>query len=366
MEALQRMAAPTAKVLRGGRELEVPAREVVPGDLLLLAAGDRIPADARIVAAFNLRVNEAALTGESVPVEKQVDPLDEPGLPVGDRINMLFSGTDVTYGRGRAVTVATGSGTEFGRITGMLQGVEERRTPLQQNLDRLGRSLAVAAGVVVVLIAGFGVLRGEPLLEMFIFGVALAVAVVPEALPAVVTISLAIGVQRMIRRNALVRRLPTVETLGSTAVICSDKTGTLTRDEMTVREIRAEGVAARISGGGYAPEGQVEGAGTGPQRALLERLLRAAALAGDAHLTRERGAWRLHGDPTEGAPGGGRRQGGAAPRCPGARGTAHRRDSLQLRAQAHDHPAPHRQRHARLRQGGRRGDPDRVRPPRHP
>jgi Ca2+-transporting ATPase len=302
MEALRAMAAPLAKLIREGREVEIPSREVVPGDLLLLSAGDRIAADARLIESANLKVNEAALTGESVPVDKCIDTLEDETLAVGDRLNLVYSGTDVTYGRAKAIVVETGADTEFGRITGMLQRVEESRTPLQQNLDRVGRVLAVAAGVVVVMIAGLGVMRGEPLLEMFIFGVALAVAVVPEALPAVVTISLAIGVQRMVKRNALVRRLPTVETLGSTAVICSDKTGTLTRDEMTVREIWVAGALVTVSGSGYEPVGELT---AGEEKAArgeaLDLLLRGGALACDAHLEREEEGWRLHGDPTEGA-----------------------------------------------------------------
>jgi Ca2+-transporting ATPase len=302
MEALRRMAAPAAKVMRDGHERSIPAREVVPGDLVLLGAGDRVPADLRLTEAVNLRVTEAALTGESVPVSKAIDTLDDPDLALGDRINLAYAGTDVAYGRGRGIAVGTGLGTEFGRVTGMLAGVEKQPTPLQQNLDRVGRVLAIAAAVVVVLIAGLGVLRGEPLLEMVIFGVALAVAVVPEALPAVVTISLAIGVQRMVRRHALVRRLPTVETLGSTSVICSDKTGTLTRDEMTLREVWTDGRITALTGSGYGPGGALRPPPDAPdQRALVERLLRAAALCSDAHLELEDGAWRLYGDPTEGA-----------------------------------------------------------------
>jgi Ca2+-transporting ATPase len=302
MEALRKMAAPNAKVIRDGREHTVPAREVVPGDLVLLHAGDRVPADLRLTEAVNLRVNEAPLTGESVPVNKTTDALADAELAVGDRVNLAYSGTDVAYGRGRGIVVETALGTEFGRVTGMLAGVEQLRTPLQQNLDKLGRVLAIAAGVVVVLIAGLGVLRGEPVLEMFIFGVALAVAVVPEALPAVVTISLAIGVQRMVKRHALVRRLPTVETLGSTSVICSDKTGTLTRDEMTVRAIWTDGQMTRVTGSGYAPQGELEVPDEArTQRALVARTLRAAALSCDAHLEHEDGAWKLYGDPTEGA-----------------------------------------------------------------
>ncbi|MCG6860824.1 MAG: cation-translocating P-type ATPase [Chromatiaceae bacterium] len=302
MEALRRMAAPTATVLRDGHERDIPSRELVPGDLILIASGSRIPADARLIEAASLKLNEAALTGESVPVEKHTQTLSDPGLAVGDRRNLVFSGTDVAYGRGRAVIVATGTDTEFGQITGMLQGVPEHRTPLQESLDKVGRVLAIAAAIVVILIASFGVMRGEPLLEMFIFGVALAVAVVPEALPAVVTISLAIGVQRMVKRNALVRHLPTVETLGSTAVICSDKTGTLTRDEMTVREIWIDGRSFDVTGSGYEPTGKIEiPAGGESEREGLERLLTGSALACDAHLELEEGIWKLYGDPTEGA-----------------------------------------------------------------
>ncbi len=302
MEALRRMAAPLARVIRDGREQSIPSREVVPGDVVLLAAGDRVPADARLIEMANLRVNEAALTGESAPVDKQTGVLADESLPIGDRVNLVFSGTDIAYGRGRGIVVATGLGTEFGRVTGMLAGVESVRTPLQRNLDKLGRVLAIAAGIVVVLIAGLGVLRGAPPLEMFIFGVALAVAVVPEALPAVVTISLAIGVQRMVKRHALVRRLPTVETLGSTSVICSDKTGTLTRDEMTLRELWNDGQVTTVSGSGYAPEGALTVPGDDPaRRELVQQLLRAAALSCDAHLEQENGTWHLYGDPTEGA-----------------------------------------------------------------
>ena len=254
-DALRRMAAPTATVLRNGEECEVPARQIVPGDIILLRAGDRVPADARIVESVNLQIEEAALTGESMPVEKHAGALEDPGLALGDRRNMAFAGTAATYGRGRAVVTSTGMDTEFGGIAKMLQGVETGRTPLQENLDRVGRSLAKATFVVVGIIVALGLLRGQPLLEMFIFGIALAVAVVPEALPAVVTISLAIGVQRMVKRNALVRRMRAVETLGSTSVICSDKTGTLTKDEMTVRQIMAGGQLVDISGTGYDPRG---------------------------------------------------------------------------------------------------------------
>ncbi|MBW2189027.1 MAG: cation-translocating P-type ATPase [Deltaproteobacteria bacterium] len=304
IEALRKMAAPIVMVIRGGQEIEIPARELVPGDLILLHAGDKVAADARLVESINLRVDEAALTGESVPVDKNTEPLDAEDLALGDRTNMVFGGTIATYGRGRAVVVGTSMNTQFGRIAQMLQSVESGKTPLQRTLDKLGRALAVAALIVVTAIVAVGLLRGQPLLEMFIFGIALAVAVVPEALPAVVTISLAIGVQRMVKRNALVRRLSAVEALGSTSVICSDKTGTLTKDEMTVRRLYTPERTLSISGSGYAPEGEFSLNGPAVEPSAREtELLRAAALVSDAHLIRDdtHGAWHIKGDPTEGA-----------------------------------------------------------------
>lgn len=304
IEALRQMAAPTASVLRDGEEEDIPAREVVPGDVVLLHAGDKIPADARLIEAINLQVDEAALTGESVSVEKHTAPLDNGGLALGDRKNMVYGGTAVTYGRGRAVVTATGMATEFGKIAQLLHTVESGKTPLQENLDKVGHALARAAFIIVAVIVGVGLFRGQPLIDMIIFGIALAVAVVPEALPAVVTISLAIGVQRMVKRNALVRRLPAVETLGSTTVICSDKTGTLTKDEMTVRKIFVNGDIFEVSGAGYEPHGQfsLDGAVVKPSD-LLKRLLLGTVLASDAHIvhgeTDKR--WHVKGDPTEGA-----------------------------------------------------------------
>jgi Ca2+-transporting ATPase len=303
IEALRQMTAPTATVMRDGEEVRIPARDLVPGDVILLSTGDRIPADARLIEAINLQVEESALTGESVPVEKHVHPLGYDNLPLGDRRNMVYAGTSVTYGRGRALVVATGMHTEFGKIARMLQTVETVRTPLQENLDRVGNVLARAAFVVVGLIVALGLLRGQPVIDMLIFGIALAVAVVPEALPAVVTISLAIGVQKMAKRNALIRRLPAVETLGSTSVICTDKTGTLTKNEMTVRTVFTAGQSFVISGAGYAPDGEffLEDRPVAPPEPLL-LTLKAAALASDARLLKkEEGSWAIKGDPTEGA-----------------------------------------------------------------
>ncbi|HLL75165.1 MAG TPA: cation-translocating P-type ATPase [Pyrinomonadaceae bacterium] len=304
IESLREMAAPAATVIRDGRERRVPARELAPGDLIMLATGDKVPADARLVESVNLQAVEAALTGESAPVEKHTRPLEELQLPTGDRKNMAYAGTAVTYGRGRALVVATGMATEFGKIARMLEEVETAKTPLQQNLDRVGKALARAAFAVVLVIVLLGLFRGQPFVEMLIFGVALAVAVVPEALPAVVTISLALGVKRMVKRNALVRRLPAVETLGSTSVICSDKTGTLTRDEMTARRLHVGGRTVEVAGTGYEPVGAFSSGGSRvePDETLL-LLLRAAVLASDARVERSDAddKWEVKGDPTEGA-----------------------------------------------------------------
>jgi Ca2+-transporting ATPase len=304
IEALREMAAPTATALRDGQEVETPARELVPGDIIFLTPGDKVPADVRLIETVNLQVEESALTGESLAVEKQTTELAGGELAVGDRTNMAYAGTVITYGRGRGLVVATGMRTEFGKIARMLESVETGKTPLQENLDRVGNQLARAAFLVVGLIVALGLFRGQPFIEMFIFGVALAVAVVPEALPAVVTISLAIGVKRMVKRHALVRRLPAVETLGSTSVICSDKTGTLTKDEMTVRKIYTGGLMFEVSGAGYEPEGEFSLGGevvaaTEPLRLLLS----GAALASDAHLllSKEEKRVTIKGDPTEGA-----------------------------------------------------------------
>lgn len=303
MEALKQMAAPTATVIREGEEKEIPARELVPGDIILLETGDRIPADARLTEAVNLKIDEAPLTGESVAVDKttQIIPGD---VPVGDRRNMAYTGTSVVYGRGKAIVTGTGMTTEFGKIAAMLQEVKAPPTPLQVNLDRMGKWIGIGALVLCCLLAGLGIMRGHGILEMFIWGVALAVAAVPEALPAVVTISLAIGVQRMVKRHALLRHLPAVETLGCTTFICSDKTGTLTQNQMTVRKIYVNDVMIDVGGVGYEPKGSfyLNGASINPpDEPHLLRLLIAGMLCNDSHLTNTNGVWQIRGDPTEGA-----------------------------------------------------------------
>jgi P-type Ca2+ transporter type 2C len=309
LEALQRVTAAHANVVRGGVRLTVSAAEVVPGDVIALEAGDVVAADGRLVTAPGLRVDEATLTGESVPVDKSVDPLPiEQGGMVGDRSNMVWKGTAVVHGRGSAVVTATGMGTALGRIAGMLEG--RPSTPLQRRLAVLGRRLAGAAVVVCVVVFAAGIARGEPASLMFLTAVSLAVAAIPESLPAVVTVSLAIGAQRMARQRALVRKLPAVETLGSVTVICTDKTGTLTQGRMQVERVWTPELEVEVRGDGYAPEGALLVAGaridptTNPR---LLALLEACSLCNDAALVPVAGAedaaptWEVLGDPTEGA-----------------------------------------------------------------
>ncbi|MFC2022875.1 cation-translocating P-type ATPase [Chloroflexota bacterium] len=303
MEALKRMAALTSLVIRDGNEIEIPAREIVPGDIVVFRTGDRIPADSRLIEAINLRTDEAPLTGESLPVEKITTLL--PGeISIGDRINMVFTGTTVVWGRGKAIVTDTGMRTEFGKIASLIQEVEEEPTPLKVNLDKMGRFIAIGALVLCCILAGLGVLRGHEILEMVIWGVSLAIAAVPEALPAVVTIGLSIGVQKMSKRHALIRKLRAAETLGCTTVICSDKTGTLTQDQMTVRRIYTGGKVVEVTGVGYEPTGefQIEGKTIDvSQDKSLQTLFRINALCNDTALALSDGAWHIRGDPTEGA-----------------------------------------------------------------
>jgi Ca2+-transporting ATPase len=302
--SLKKMAALTATVVRNGSDVEIPAMEIVPGDLVVLNTGDRLPADLRLIEVVNLRTEEASLTGESTPVEKTTFPIEGAEIAIGDRRNMAYSGTSVAYGRGKGVAIATGMQTEFGKIEAMLQKVEEEQTPLEKNLARVGKWLGIASLVIVAIVAVLGLLRGHSIVEMFIWGVSLAVAAVPEALPAVVVISLSIGVQRMVKRHALVRRLAAVETLGCTTVICSDKTGTLTRDEMTVRQIYAGGRLINISGAGYEPKGEfyVDSKDINiSQDVPVQALIKIGTLCNDTRLDLIDGVWKVKGDPTEGA-----------------------------------------------------------------
>jgi Ca2+-transporting ATPase len=303
MESLRKMAAPTASVLRDGKDIVIPATLLVPGDVIMIGVGDRIPSDARLVEAVNLKADEASLTGESAPVDKTVQ-IVAGDVAIADRKNMVYMGTSAVYGRGKAVITSTGMATEFGRIATMLQSVKSQRTPLQVSLDQMGKWIAGGAITLCFILAGIGVARGHEILEMLIWGVSLAVAAVPEALPAVVTIALAIGVQRMVKRNALIRKLPAVETLGCTTIVCSDKTGTLTQDQMTVRQIYIRNDLFDVTGTGYDPRGEflLKGIPCNPKEdSHLRILLTIGSLCNDARLIQEENKWEIKGDPTEGA-----------------------------------------------------------------
>jgi magnesium-transporting ATPase (P-type) len=303
LEAVRNLLSPRAKVRRQGRLLEVPAEELVPGDIVLVESGDRIPADLRLLQVKNLRVDESALTGESVPVSKSIDPLPEE-VPLSDRTNMAWAGTLVTYGQGLGVVVATGSQTEVGRITTLLSETTAIETPLLRKIAQFGRSLVVFILVLSGISFAAGLLRGYAISEIFLASVAMAVAAIPEGLPAIVTITLAIGVQVMARRRAIVRKLPAVEALGSVTVICSDKTGTFTQNEMTVQAVITPRHRYDVTGSGYAPEGDLLLEGE-PARITedesLEWLLRVGLLCNEAELARKGDQWVLTGDPTEGA-----------------------------------------------------------------
>ncbi|GAB4388438.1 MAG: cation-translocating P-type ATPase [Thermodesulfovibrionales bacterium] len=309
LEALKKMLAETVTVLRGGEEREISSKEVVPGDVLLLEAGDKVPADARLIETASLRCDESQLTGESVPVGKETASLRE-DLPVSDRDNMVYTGSVITYGRGKGVVTETGMNTEFGRIAREVAAVKAEKTPLEKRTAEIGKWLGITALAICVLVIGISLIREmmdgtfglEAALTMVMFGVALAVAAVPEALTAIVTGALAIGMHEMAKKNALVRKMPAVETLGCTTVICTDKTGTLTRGEMTVRRLYVSDKYVEVGGAGYEPRGELEGAGDlsekgNPVRVLLE----CGLLCNDSGLEEREGRWTIKGDPTEAA-----------------------------------------------------------------
>lgn len=304
MEALRALEVPLASVLRDGTTREVPSADLVSGDVVVLETGDRVPADGRLIESWSLRLDESTLTGESLAADKNSAALLTEATPIADRATMVYAGTAVVEGRGRAIVTATGAATEVGRISALLLRDGGDRSPLQLRLDRLSRYLAavaLATGLVVTLL---GVWRGQALLPMLETGLALAIAAVPEGLAAVVTIALALGMRRMAKRNAIVRRLAAVETLGSTNVICTDKTGTLTRNEMTVRELRDAGRTVVVEGAGYDPSGRFssEGRTIDPgSDGRLMILLRAALLCNTSELVEQDGCWTVIGDPTEGA-----------------------------------------------------------------
>jgi len=328
LAALKKMAAPNAQVLRGGHQVTIASRELVVGDVVIIEAGNYIPADMRLIESINLKVEEASLTGESVPVDKNANVVLDKEIPLGDRKNSAFMSTLVTYGRGKGLVTATGMHTQIGLIAEMLQSYEEEETPLQQKLDQLGKTLGIVCLAICGIIFIYGILRDthpgmilkdglmaylsaekKDIVHLFMTAVSLAIAAIPEGLPAVVTICLALGMQRMIRRHALIRKLPAVETLGCATVICSDKTGTLTQNEMTVVQAWAGGKRFKVSGEGYSPQGQfsLDGQGFDPVKdPNASLLLHGGLLCNDAKLEEsgeEKGGktWRMVGDPTEGA-----------------------------------------------------------------
>lgn len=330
LRALKQLSAPSAKALRSGSVEHIPASQLVPGDIVLLESGDRVPADIRWLECSALTCEESALTGESLPVSKHADPIPAEEVPVGDQKNIGFMGTMVTRGTGRAIVVRTGMNTEMGTIADLIQSTDSQETPLQRRLEQLGKILIYLSLALTVVVVLAGILHGQPAVSMFLAGVSLAVAAIPEGLPAIVTIALALGVQRMIKRNAIVRKLPSVETLGCASVICSDKTGTLTQNKMTVTRVWNGGRALEVTGEGYAPTGAVLDKGKPADMKhdpSLRRLLQIGALCNNAEIYETAAAqgpakkkgkakgkeerpetgssgirvWELKGDPTEGA-----------------------------------------------------------------
>jgi Ca2+-transporting ATPase len=304
VRSLKKMVQAKARVFRDGREMEIPSSELVPGDVVYLAAGMRVPADIRLFYVLDLRVSESMLTGESLPSDKSIAPLDIENLTPGDQKNKVFMGTTVVYGRGRGVVVETGTRTVIGDIAGKVQEVRFGKAPLQDKLEDFARFLSWTVGGISLFIFGLGLYKGEKLADMFITAVAVAVSAIPEGLPVAVTIAMAIGVSRMARQNAIVRRLPSVETLGSTTIIGSDKTGTLTRNEMTVRLLFDGQQTYQVSGVGYEPTGMFTHDGIEvdvASRSRLQKTLHIGMLCNEANLYQEEGEYKIDGDPTEGA-----------------------------------------------------------------
>lgn len=298
LKALKEMASPHAKVLRGGHVVEIASQEVVPGDVVILDAGDYIPADLRLVESINLKIDEAALTGESVPVEKNAHAILEPDSNLGDRINSAFMGTIITYGRGKGVITDIGMKTQMGNIAGMLNESDDESTPLQKKLDSLGKLLGIVCLAICGIIFFLGLLRGMEIFDIFMTSVSLAVAAIPEGLTVVVTVILAMGMQRMVKVNAIIKRLSAVETLGSTTVICSDKTGTLTQNKMTIQRIYDGREFYSVSGTGYSPAGDITDASGNKKCEAVQRLLECLLLCNDAVYSPENES--IVGDPTEG------------------------------------------------------------------
>ncbi len=304
LEALKQMAAPNAKVIRAGKTIRIPANSLTPGDIVLLDAGDIVPADLRLIESANLKIEEASLTGESVPVEKRADSIYEKEVALGDRYNIAYTSTIVSYGRGKGIVVGTGHKTEIGKIASMIQSFEEEATPLQRKLNDLGKVLGITTIAICIIVFAMGLIQRRPALEMLMVAISLAVAAIPEGLPAIVTIVLAIGMNRMVKRHAIVKKLLAVETLGCTTVICSDKTGTLTQNEMTVTNLYVDNKKFDVTGIGYEPKGEINlktNTISPNSMPILKTLLSIAVLTNDAKLEQDKGLYKVIGDPTEGA-----------------------------------------------------------------
>ena len=304
LEALKQMASPTAKVIRNGHIEVVPSKRLVPGDIVILEAGDIVASDLRLLESSNLQIEEASLTGESVPVDKDSDFITQEDVSLGDRHNMAYMSTIATYGRAKGVVVETGHGTEIGKIATAIQSYDDEATPLQNQLNQLGKFLGITTIFICIMVFVVGLFQGREVLEMFMVAISLAVAAIPEGLPAIVTIVLSLGMNKMVKRNAIVKKLLAVETLGSTTVICSDKTGTLTQNEMTAVKVYADGKIFDVSGGGYEPVGEFKENGqTVDLHSIgdLETLLSIGVLANDASLDKDAEGYKIIGDPTEGA-----------------------------------------------------------------
>ncbi|MBI3307079.1 MAG: HAD-IC family P-type ATPase, partial [Candidatus Omnitrophica bacterium] len=302
--ALRKLSTPTSKIVRDGRLQVIRSKEIVPGDLLLLEQGDRVPVDGRVIKSYLLQTQEAALTGESMPVRKHTESLHAKQVSLGDRDNMVFMGTSVAYGKGYALATATGLKTELGSIASLLEANIQEKTPLEQKLEELGNRLVFLFLGVVTFVFVLGIFRGHHFLDMFMVSLSLAVAAIPEGLPAVVTIALAFGVKKMAKRNALIRRLASVETLGCATVICTDKTGTLTKNEMTVRDLWVNQTLIKVTGSGYEPSGDfiaLEKNIDPKEHDALMLALKIGSLCNGAKLSQIDGAWQIAGDPTEGA-----------------------------------------------------------------
>ncbi len=303
LEEIRKMASPFAVVIRDGQRLNIAAAELVPGDVVLIEAGDKVPADIRLLQSFSLETDESALTGESMPAEKNAAVICPGNCPLAERTNMAFMGTAVTRGRAKGVVIGTGMSTIMGEIADMMKETETEMTPLQLKLDGLGKVLIVICLVVCAVVVGLGIARGEDIMTMFMAGISLAVAAIPEGLPAIVTVVLALGVQRMAKRNAIVRKLPAVETLGCTTVICSDKTGTLTRNQMTAKKVASFDNIFDIEGDGYKPVGRLinqQGKSVSTDKAV-GTMMEIAINCNNSTLKKVGGSYEVQGDPTEGA-----------------------------------------------------------------